>query len=172
MIKCKHFGISQEDFDLDRLTSVKNQDFIEEMNRKNIQLGEVEDRTPTIGGVLGNKPQSGTGFWCCRSDTTNGWKEWCEENEFPYCDLSKSMELYIPDTARIYSISCVEDVDYLLDNYSFTNVISINFEKMAEDYDVMEVTTMHNGIYRALYGWDCESILILNPKIIVLKGEF
>ncbi len=165
MIKCTHYGFSTEEFDVSRLKPVKNRAFFNEMKKRNLCI-------PSMCGVLGNKPEQNTGFWCSRTDAEYGWKEFCEESEISLCDLTKQFDFIIPDSARVYTIYNSDDVDELIEEYKFSSEIqAINFEKMAKDFDAIEVTTMYNGVYDSLYGWDCESILILNPEIIE-KGEF
>ena len=46
--------------------------------------------------------------------------------------------------------------------------LTIDFEKLASRYDAIEVLISKDGrLYSALYGWDCDSILILNPNVII-----
>ena len=45
---------------------------------------------------------------------------------------------------------------------------NLNFERMVHDgYDGMEVIISTNDIYYALYGWDCDSLLVFNPDIMI-----
>ena len=40
--------------------------------------------------------------------------------------------------------------------------------KLAEIYDAVEVSISNDfDLYYQLYGWDCESIVIMNPDIVV-----
>ena len=47
----------------------------------------------------------------------------------------------------------------------YTDWTILDFEKIAEEYDAIEVN-IDNSLYYALYTWDCDSILIMNPNII------
>jgi hypothetical protein len=43
----------------------------------------------------------------------------------------------------------------------------LDFEKLARDYDAVEILAGSNvDLYYAFYGWDCDSILIMNPYVI------
>ena len=41
----------------------------------------------------------------------------------------------------------------------------LDFEELKKEYDAIEVI-ISDGLYYALYGWDCDSILILNKDIV------
>ena len=47
--------------------------------------------------------------------------------------------------------------------------VFIDFEKLAEQgWDAVEVKISNDmRLYWALYGWDCDSILIMNPDVVV-----
>jgi len=43
----------------------------------------------------------------------------------------------------------------------------LDFEKLAGIYDAIDVSISNDPeLHFALYGWDCDSILIMNPDII------
>ena len=52
-------------------------------------------------------------------------------------------------------------------------VVCIDFEKMLNDgvdaveLHLMDKGNLNHGLFFALYGWLCDSILIMNPKIIL-----
>lgn len=47
-----------------------------------------------------------------------------------------------------------------------------DFEKLSEEYDVIEVLISEDHrLYHMFYGWDCDSIVIMNPNIIILEDE-
>ena len=46
----------------------------------------------------------------------------------------------------------------------------LDFEELSKKYDAIEVwISKDSNLYFELYGWDCDSILIMNPKIIISK---
>ena len=47
-------------------------------------------------------------------------------------------------------------------------VYGIDFEALAREYDVLECSlSKYPSLYWSLYGWDCDSILVMNPNVIV-----
>ena len=45
--------------------------------------------------------------------------------------------------------------------------IFLDFEKLSKEYDAIEVNISEcRDLYYSLYGWDCDSIVIMNPDII------
>jgi len=45
--------------------------------------------------------------------------------------------------------------------------VYLDFNKLKEEYDAIEVfISSDSRLYRALYGWDCDSILIMNKDVI------
>jgi hypothetical protein len=157
-----HYGINQNDFNISLLKKAQNQPYA-------IKISEM----PQMKGLAMyvNKPLQGTGFWASRKNATNGWKEWCISEDFNTESLKSYTIFELTDNARVYIVNNKQDVDYLKQKYSLPNEAGIDFTKLNQDYDAIDVTTMDNGVYHALYLWDCESILILNPEIIIIKGE-
>ena len=118
---------------------------------------------------LMNKPIGG--LWASRTDTKFGWKHWCEQEAFCWCNDDISFKFQISDNANILYINCVADVDKLPDqetDLSLTCLKTVDFEKLiADGIDAIEFNLSKDwDLYMALYGWDCDSTLILNPNII------
>lgn len=113
------------------------------------------------------------GLWASRTDTKFGWSDYCRLNGLQSY-LEKCFIFGIDDSARILRIKSTRDLDNLpkLGNSGFGNVwVSLDFEKMARYYDVIEVVVSEDEVLRRqLYGWDCDSILVTNPDIIKLIG--
>lgn len=115
------------------------------------------------------------GFWASPVDAVYGWKEWCSENDFG--DLSRSFTFSITSTANIRHIGRTSDMDDMpkLETVSFVPWVCLDFEKiLADGIDGLEVhmskdqpEDIMQGLYFTLYGWDCDSILIMNPDIVV-----
>lgn len=116
-----------------------------------------------------NKPMGG--LWASKIGVKFGWKDWCKENDFRECNEENSFTFKISDNANILYINCVADVDKLPDqqtDFSLTHLKTVDFEKLIEDgVDAIEFNISNDwGLYMALYGWDCDSTLILNPDVI------
>jgi hypothetical protein len=141
-----------------------------------------EKFTPVKNAAWGStKPESG-GLWASAVDSEFGWKDWCESENFHLKNLEKSFMFKLKDDARILRIRSVDDLELLPKYNSILKSLSYipDFEKAAEMYDGIELDLSHEvnkgewiegewieGLYFKLYGWDCDSILILNPDVIV-----
>jgi len=142
-----HYGA--EAFYLDRFKKVNNADYF-------------------------SKPYGG--FWASPVDAENGWKTWCENESFePRGGLSKHFCFELAKDAKVYHIRKADDIYELpLITYSlFSDTLYIDFEKASKSWDAIEVhisddpaTDYTKSLYWLLYGWDCDSILIMNPDII------
>lgn len=117
------------------------------------------------------------GFWASRTDAKYGWKEWNESSEFVNCDDNFKISFFLSDNARVLEIHNVEDAkkmkktheikDELSEMFNVSFLQTIDFEKMKENYDAVELFISDDSkLYNELYGWDCDSILILNPDVV------
>lgn len=134
--------------------------------------------------VNGNwiKPRSG-GLWASPVESSWSWKDWCEAENFydkpfsevEYFDFSLSEHANVYEINSVYDLKRfkygrVEGLDLEHGIKTFPRYI-IDFEKASEEYDAIFLTTIGESTTRysdpySLYGWDCESILILNKEII------
>lgn len=118
-----------------------------------------------------NKPIGG--LWASKTDTKYGWKQWCEQEDFCKCSEDNSFLFTIFDSANILYINCVDDVKKLPDqkiDISLTTIKTVDFEQLiANGIDAIEFNISNDwDLYMALYGWDCDSTLILNPDVITI----
>lgn len=116
------------------------------------------------------KPKGG--LWASRIDTEYSWKEWCENNEFGLDKLKESFKFKLKEDAKILTIENHVQLEKLPRNKNNKITreifIALDFEKLAKEYDGIEVLiSKDQELYWKLYGWDCDSILIMNPNIIV-----
>lgn len=124
------------------------------------------------------KPKGG--LWASRKDDEDGWKNWCEREEFHLDLLDRSFEFTLKDSANVLVLNDREQLDYLpglnydgyfYNKYEWTSECYLDFEKLSKEYDAIELANI-NYFYWALYGWDCNSILIMNPDIVeVIEQE-
>ena len=140
-----HYG--SQDFDENRFIKIHNREF-------------------------SNKPIGG--LWASPSDADLSWKDWCEREEFREYKEDEYFKFKLRDNARVLEIKNKEDVDNLpkLDT-SIVNIVSIDFEKLAKEYDAIIVwmyrdnhPKFHESMYYLMYGWDCDSILVFNKDMI------
>jgi hypothetical protein len=113
------------------------------------------------------------GLWASAVDATWGWKDWCKENDFMDCTEDNSFSFHLAPTANVLvidNIDCLEDLPRAeCGEFSHDLWVSLDFEKLRDSgVDAIEyVLSADQRLYWALYGWDCDSILIMNPDIIV-----
>lgn len=114
--------------------------------------------------AMRTKPEGG--FWASRIDADYGWKDWCNDTEFKVCEEDNKFVFTLSPDAKVLYINSVDDLINLpkLEN-KYTDWTILDFEKIAKEYDAIEVN-IDSSLYYALYTWDCDSILIMNPNII------
>ena len=125
---------------------------------------------PIKNEPMWNKPAGG--LWASPVGAPFGWKEWCEEEEFFLEKLETFCTFSLREDTRIYSIHTKEDVDAMprqSRTLPFPRAHAIDFEKMlADGVDVIQFNLSQNWMLQfELNGWDCDSILVLNPGVIV-----
>ena len=122
----------------------------------------------------GNITKPTGGLWASPIDAEFGWREWNAESHFTTCSKENSFVFTLSKKAKVERIYTLADVDQLPQrNLGYaTNMVAIDFEKCVEEgIDAIELCTLDNGLYWALYGWDCESIIVLNKDVIEVKAN-
>ena len=122
------------------------------------------------------KPKIG-GLWASPIDSTWGWRDWCEAEDF-YDKLFSELSYFdftISEWARVYTIHNETDLrrfkyGRIDSSMSFPHYV-IDFEKAAEEYDAIFLTAHGEQRTRftepySMYGWDCESLLVLRREVI------
>lgn len=112
------------------------------------------------------------GLWASPIDAEYGWRDWTLDNNYKCCNEYFKFE--IKPEANVYKIHNINDLLKLPQNKKSERHIwepsppyYIDFEKCKDiGIDAIELCSLNNGLYWALYGWDCESIIILNKEII------
>lgn len=113
------------------------------------------------------------GLWASDIKAKYGWKDWCKAENFCDCNEDNSFSFVLSDNAKVLYINSVNDLKVLpkaVDKFgmNFSSWILLDFEKIAETYDAVEVNISSDfDLYYQLYGWDCDSILIMNPNIVI-----
>ena len=152
------------------------------MGREYIHYGskELHKIKPIKNRPYFPKPEGG--LWASPVDAPFGWKEWCEREHFRENSEDNSFKFVVKDESKIIHIRDVKDLEKLPKQKDIYGIGSheastcyLDFEKIQKDYDGIElhlseekksVETFCNGLYFKLYGWDCDSILILNDNAI------
>lgn len=121
------------------------------------------------------KPQGG--FWGSRVNAEYGWKEWCDSanyrlyklNEYIIFELNKDTNVLVINNADI-----LKDLPKNEENKIASKLFcTLDFEKLSKQYDAIEVLISEDKrLYKKLYGWDCDSIFVMNPYVIeVIKTQ-
>ena len=124
-----------------------------------------------------NRPESTKpfgGFWGSRKNVAFGWKEWCYETGFKKKDLTHTMLFSLSKSAKILVIDNIKILDKLPQNEENHIVnglyVTLDFEELSKQYDAIEVLIHEDErLYEELYGWDCDSILVMNPDVIITE---
>lgn len=122
--------------------------------------------------LISSKPDGG--FWASRVNAVNGWKKYCLDNEYDI-DLDIYYVFSLSKDAKILTINNCEQLKQL-PTINSKAAIGIwkeepkyDFEKISKDYDALEVFVSEDYKLRyKLFGWDCDSIVIMNPAIICI----
>lgn len=126
------------------------------------------------------KPEHESGMWASPVKSNWGWKKWCIGENFHVDRLEKSFRFTLAKDARVCHLRSVDDLLKLPIIHSIYNdrnidlFCCIDFEKAMQDYDAIELHLTQEppmefgelGLYYLLYGWDCDSILVLNPDVV------
>ena len=111
------------------------------------------------------------GLWASPLHSKWGWYQWCKAEEWEMRPLSLKFKFKLKDESNVYVIDSLLDlVKCQMTKESVSDGFSIDFEKVAQEYDAIFLTENGERETRyskpTLYGWDCESLLVLNKKAI------
>lgn len=111
------------------------------------------------------------GLWSSSVNSIWGWKDWCISEGFHTERLNENFEFTLKDNAKIYVINDFSDLNNLIkDNMIFDYLQLLDFEKISNRYDAILLTYKGQVETRysdpGLYGWDCESLLVMNSDCI------
>lgn len=112
------------------------------------------------------------GLWASPVESKWGWKDWCDSEDFRECITY--FDFSLKPGASVYVIDSYQD----LEKFKYINpgfhefLCSIDFESAKTEYDAILLTDKGEQETRlsqplSLYGWDCESLLVLNKDVIV-----
>ena len=121
---------------------------------------------PIVNCRYFSKPTGG--LWASPVDADNGWKVWCDAENFRKCEIENSFTFTLRDDANVLYIDSKECLTGLPKQNTWYDIWCIlDFEKLMETYDAVELNlSAAPNLYFELYGWDCDSILILNPYVV------
>lgn len=125
------------------------------------------------------------GFWMSPANSKYGWKDFCIREDLELLSKEKHFFSITPD-ARVLHIHSVSQFRYLpfWDSgvkYNDRWFYYLDYEALTQFYDAIEVhfsdldwfgasdADMHFG--EALDTWDCDSIIVMNPAILIPHAE-
>ena len=126
-------------------------------------------------------PKPSGGLWASREGAEYGWYQWAKDTRMFKSSLTSSFTFSLSETARILVIESVSQLADLPKNDnnvfselaamdcrpSFTLWAFLDFEKLSETYDAIEVfVSSSEKLRRTLDSWDCDSLLVMNPDVI------
>lgn len=129
---------------------------------------------PVKNRLDASKPKGG--LWASRVDSPNSWKEWCESSGFGTEKLNTRFMFTLKEDAkvlRIINTKQLEQLPKMKNPLPITTIWPmIDYEELATEYDALEVLISEDHeLYSSLYGWDCDSIVIMNPEVIIQESD-
>ena len=136
---------------------------------------------------LSNKPHGG--LWASPANSEHDWRWWCLSNGYETARLNEHFSFKLKDDANICKIASKQDLNELNQQgfcHDYTNLFLYpqgytnsslypqdyyypDFEKLVDaGFDGMAVA-MNDSLYFALYGWDCDSLLIFDPNCMIFE---
>lgn len=118
------------------------------------------------------------GFWSSPiGDSYYTWELWNQTSNFIE-DIQNQprFEFELKATTRVLTIDSINSYKELLKNYGVTSRIiprekTINWEQLTNDYDaILVLISKCSELYFLLYGWDCDSLLVLNPDCVQVEA--
>ena len=149
---------------------------------------EPERFKPVSNGSMSNKPMGG--LWASPVDAEYGWRYWCRAEDFHQENLKEAFRFSLRPEARVLVIDSKEDLNNLpgrfflkdvgLSSSIYSNRASIDFERISQEYDAIFLTEKGEEETRDWYDedgfpqrdlctWDCETLLVLNPGMVIEK---
>ena len=123
-----------------------------------------------------NKPIGG--LWASPDSSSYNWEQWCKDNDFNKTigkskyNKGNQFRFKLKDGARLLSITSskqVDDLPQIKDNLYGSMFKILDFVELQKDYDAIEILiSADHQLYWDFYGWDIDSILVMNPDVIEL----
>ena len=117
-----------------------------------------------------NKPIGG--LWASPVNAEYGWKKWCEDNDMFTKNMNESFKFRLKWNAEVWHIHNKGDVETMPEaksQHGFKSTFFVpDFEELLNTgIDAVELHFSEDPeLYMTMYGWDCDSILILNRDVI------
>ena len=148
-------------------------------DNKKFKVEPIDIRNSVISKPLG-------GLWCTPDGVAYGWREHLASMEWECPQEAIQLEI---DTSRLCVIDSYDDLDALplceyipgLSDPAIERLLTIftvpDFKAIkASGVDAIHLTVRgeaatRHSLPKSLYGWDCESVLILNERCLLTPHE-
>lgn len=127
------------------------------------------------GRGLGFKP---SGLWFSVGDEDDGWRAWCEDQNFGADRFAYAVEIVLVEDANILRLKGAEEIDNFTAAYgkSGGTIYDIDWAKVASLYDGMIIAPYcwARRLHRETswyYAWDCASGCIWRSRAILELRE-
>lgn len=122
------------------------------------------------------------GLWVSAGDGEDGWRAWCEAEEFHLERLRYKTRIRLTETAKIIRLEDTSDIDQFTLRYRWEqgDIIGnnvINWGRVSDDYDGIIIAPycwprrLHRGT-EWYYTWDCASGCLWDPMAYVVEESF
>ena len=117
------------------------------------------------------------GFWASPVGAENSWYKWVKENSFSDYSNMKPIVFTLKDGAKVLQLRTPKDLEKLpkvdseiaRERRELGHVF-LDFEELVrQGVDAIEIEIPK--LYYALFTWDCDSILVMNPGVIEIEEE-
>ncbi len=128
-----------------------------------------------------NKPTEA--FWGSPENAEYGWKEWCKSENYGDYNFDHPIRWKLKDGSKIYtinlkSVTTINGISklsrYIIIPNELKSMIYLNYRQMRNDniaaVELLDARVGHlfrNRIEISFNGWDCESIVVLDPSKII-----
>lgn len=129
-----------------------------------------------------HRPDKPSGLWFSAGDSEDGWRAWCEAENFSLDTLAYNTEIVFAADARILRIDSAKkldaftakhghDCDYMPKHLSYGKGYGIRWNDIARDYDAIVIAPylwerrLHRGTHW-YYTWDCASGCVWNAQAV------
>jgi len=125
-----------------------------------------------VGNAFGitfmNKPHGG--LWASPVDSHNNWHDWCLSESFNTKSLDEYFDFTLKHSSKVLSINTISDLNKITDHieitYDFGIKVRVDFESLVRAGCDAVYVEYNYGTSQAFYGWDVDTLLVLNPDCI------
>lgn len=140
-----------------------------------VHFGASEYKPEKVGKIVNSrwvKPNGG--LWTSPVGSDYGWEKWCRSEEFRIENLSEHFLLRMKTDSEILIIDSLEDLlklPRLEKGEGFYGRMYLDFEIISNKFDAIWLTVKGQWETRFsrpmnLYGWDVETVFVMNPESV------